>query len=390
MSSVPAVSLIALLQLVSAVDAEVAGGVLPVAGGTQNEAAVTGAVSPTVGVVEPSSRGDRFRSSYSPRAFWRFPNELKLARPAVLHQLELFGAPLLGKRTSFDATSTLTVGELDYTAVTQVFGDTQAVAPADPFVNIFALNARLSLNHQLSRRWSIRTELPWTYQTIGIDDDTFGGPQESMGVGVLQSAEHRLTRTDLLRLAVGTQLAFFPEVDQLSTELTLGWGKTVTRGVQGGVSAGVGRIEELDARGDADRAPAHYYGVGTAFISRERQRGVDSIQLGLDGRLDPFLLEIRPQASLTATTRQTLSPQVALVADVVTYAVAFVDPLETNPSESGFGTSASVFWDQNAVLWRGGIRAGFRTPHWENEFEVREVTGLVFIGAGWFPTRRYR
>ncbi len=405
MPTVSATSLAFALQLFAGAYSEVAAGVLPAPVALdhpqpRSEGAVTVSVAPSVGVQETTRRGARFRAAYSPRAFWRLPNQRcsvqqddsadatdqeGCLRPALLHQLAFAVSPVLEERTTLTMASSLTMGQLDYVGVRQVFGETQANAPIDDslFIEVFALNAAASLRYMVSRRWTLVTEIPWSYSTTPPTVADIEGDQDSQLFGFRQDAIHRLTPTDSLRFAIASQYALFPIRKQVSVEASVGWGKRLMPTLASDVSVGVGRIQEVGSPADGQqKLDPQYYGVGSASLSRTRETGSDSIRFALDARLDPFLFELRPQASLLLATAHQVSRRVSFVADAAAYAVAFVPSIDSSINESGANASASVVWSRQYQV-RGGVRAGFRAPNLVDDFAVREKMAMLYASINW-------
>lgn len=391
-----AAALILGLQLVAAATADVAAGIQPVVAGEPGEPAVTASLSPTIGATDDTRAV--FRGTYSPRAFWRHPYGLGVLRPALLHSLQLAYSPLPRGRTQLALGSNATMGELDYTAVSTVFGTGQSVAPTDPFIDVLRAAIEASLRHAVDQRLATQATLSASYQETSFG--TGSAAFSSYDVRLNPSLSYRLTRRDTLSAVVTSHAAFFDTADQLSLELSAGYARVLSRRLQFTASGGVGRIQEFahddqapdqDVDGRVQLTRPLHYGLGSFALQRSRERGSDTVSVGLGARVDPFLQQMRPLASASVNSVEQLSRRVSLGASATAFTVVFAEPIALAPgdadtfvvSETGANVSSYVSVQFEDLMLSSGFRLGFRAPHLEQTFEMRETEAVLFVRLSW-------
>jgi hypothetical protein len=301
-------------------------------------------------------------------------------------------------RTSLTFTSLTSVGEIDFSLNPGLLGSDETARSQAPVARIFTQSAIASFSHKLAPRWTFQLATPFSYQgPFGKSDDSAEGLSDTtLTAGAAPSISYQLTRLDAIDLAGNTAWAKFESSEQLSSQLTLGWKRGLSTNVQGNISAGLGRTDLLS--GDpvitADGEPLpnpQYFGVGGIGFTHTRQYGLDSVQLSLDARVDPFVQTVRPQATLSMASSLRVKSDVELGAGLSANAVTDSNPLPaeasgngTTASETGLNASMGVTWGNGDLRYRTGVRASARGTHWAADpFEIREELALATFGMTW-------
>lgn len=163
------------LQAAASGDSEVAVGSAPVGLGSFDEREQASAVlrlQPAL-VLGRKSLSSELQLSYSPRLLYRLPNLAGLERPLLLQEARLTYEANASSRHQFFATAEGTYGELDYTAVGDIFGTSQT---GQVDVDIARMQ-RGFVSGGLVARTDARTE--WSV-TFGADYTTFSGASQSI------------------------------------------------------------------------------------------------------------------------------------------------------------------------------------------------------------------
>lgn len=373
------------LQLLGGVDAEVAAGQLPAArAAQQDDLSLTLTVTPSIGFDLPTELGSRATAVYSPRLFVRYPNVLGVGRPALLHQGSAAYRPILRTDRSLTLNAGVRVGELDYTALSLVLGEQQVVAPDDPLIEILSIRGQLEWNQVLSPRWQWQLSTPVVYQkSLNVV-----GVAEMTRAGVVTGAGHRISRRLTWAFAGGGEYVELVGSDYLVAHLRTGGEWRVSRVHSAEFEVGVGRAQLLDS--DADDSPneAFFYPVAGAEWSTRRRTGRENYAFSVDGRIDPVLQAIRPRATFTLSSLERLTRQYSLVAALTASTAVAEPPAVSEVNETSVRANLAVNWSQPDWRLRFGVRAGFRSPHLSQQFEIRERIAMVFLGVSWRPFRR--
>jgi hypothetical protein len=374
------------LQTTGALDAELGAGQLPTVGGQPTELAATATLAPSISLLEPTPLGERFSASYTPRAYWRLPEPGMLHRPALLHLLALSYGPILKPRTEVRLQAGVAFGELDYSAVREVFGDEQTTTLDEP-LQLLSLSAALTVRRTLSRRWSLTVAAPVTFSTMlsGASQSTLPAG-DTVTVGIQPDVSHRLTRRDTVSVGANSTVATFGESQQLSSRVNVGWQRRLSPAVETSVMAGAGRVDVLvvDPARMASRAPEpFYFGVASAGISRRREFGSDSLMVALDARVDPILQAIRPQATLRANTSERVSQRVSVGAGIGAAVAVAPEALVGDPSETLLHASVDCTYNRSPYVFRSGIRGSIAGPHLAQPFQITEQVLMAFVGVNW-------
>lgn len=373
------------LQLLGGVDAEVAAGQLPAARlAQQDDLSMTLTVTPSLGFEVPSALGPRAMALYAPRFFVRYPNVLGVRRPALLHQASAMYRPVVRPDRSLTLDAGVRVGELDYTALSLVLGEQQVVAPEDPLIEILSLRGQAAWSQVLSPRWQWQLSTPVVYQKPLNDV----GVAEMTRVGVASGAAHRVSRRLTWALGGGGEYVELGGADYLVAYVRSGGQWRVSRSHTAGLEVGVGRAQLLDSDADAPGDEAFFYPVAGAEWSTRRRTGRESYALNVDGRIDPVLRAIRPRATLALSTMERWTRQHATVATLTASTAVAEPPEAADVNETSVRANLALNWTQPNWLLRFGVRAGFRSPHLSEKFEIRERIAMVFLGVSWTPFRR--
>jgi hypothetical protein len=372
----------------AAVSAESSAGVLPSSGGREGEVGFTQFVTPQVGLTD-SRHG--FTMTYVPQFSWFLPAPDGLRQPALLHLATLDYELYKSTRSTFTGEAGASYGELNYFAVSQVYGDEQTSTPNDALVRVLTARIGLDFSRQLTRRWSISVQLPVDYSTTRGGDGAAGAGGSTWTTGLLPQVSHRLTRIDQLSLALGAQLVkferpLFPDTTELSSRANMTWGRSLSRRLDMSLSAGGGRIDVLKRAGD-ETSGARYFALAGFSLARRREFGTDSVALNLDAQPDPIRLQLRPMASLTVDTSEQLSKRWTVSAGLRGFGPATTRPETTaatqSPTETGVSAHAALAWAASPVTLTLGIRGGVRGPHWSEPFVAREEEIAGTLGATW-------
>ena len=146
-------------------------------------------------------RSERYsgKLSYTPRLVFRFPNELRLNRPLLLHQFSGAYAAEATRRTELTLAFDGSVGESDFTTTRTILGPSQATLPGDSVNNLLSLNATGSLSHQLSQVTRLTLQLgALRTQSLGEGlDSVFPERTQYLGSLALELSQSRRYTTSL-------------------------------------------------------------------------------------------------------------------------------------------------------------------------------------------------
>lgn len=384
------------IQFVAALNAEAGAGVipLPTAEGTlRPEPSVNAILAPSAGWVEATAQGIRFRAIYSPNFAWRAPqaSSTNVLDPVLVHRLLLDYGPILRPHLVLQFNSQTTLGEVDFSLTPNALGTSQTSRAQQPVVQLFSETFSAMLSRTFTPRWKAQLVLPFSYQTQWGDAPLGVALGDSISGGAQGSLNYSATRLDTLTLRTDALLAKFSNSEQLSVQAQMGWARLLTVRTRTNLALGAGRIFVLERDPNAVNPQpegAQYFAAGDGSISHTREHGMETVQLSLDARVDPFLQTIRPQATFSVISSQTLSPTASFSLDVNASTVTASEPLPSNlgvpVSETSVGTNATFVWGPKRLSYRAGLHGGVRGPHWAvHPFELREETVLAFFAIHW-------
>lgn len=137
---------------------------LQAGGGTQ--AGVIAVLTPTVDG-QYLGHALELRLDYSPRIFWRQPNELKNNRPLVLHLANLSIAGRPARPVRLTAGGNLTAGAADYTSLSFLFGTAaqqQGQRPSDKVTDFLSVSVGAAAEVSVSRTWAVGLDARVTHR----------------------------------------------------------------------------------------------------------------------------------------------------------------------------------------------------------------------------------
>ena len=322
-------------------DGEVAAGRAPVALTGPEESALTFTVTPGV-ALRLRGASDTLALSYTPRIFYRLPNELDLNRPLVLHQVALTEQSEIGRRVNWASAAQLSIGELDYTASGAVFGQSTpagaapgapAGAPASSVLrtsvaDILRAEGQTGLKIDLSRRLSMSLDVSGEYTTplgentaVPIDTGAPVPPGEPppeltvVGPAVPESAQistaagfsYDVSRYDHLGAAAEVTYQWFPDTGiYLSLNPEVSWQTQLSQRTTFDVSAGFAYVITLEANPGFDDDNS-IGGTGSFNLSSvaHKSRNVrvsTSVGASLDWYFDPLAGTSQPRAGVDVGT----------------------------------------------------------------------------------------
>lgn len=333
-------------------DGEVAAGRAPVALTGPEESALTFTVVPGAALRLRSTR-DVLALSYTPRIFYRLPNQLSVDRPLVLHQVSLTEQSELSRRVGWSSAAQLSIGEVDYTASGAVFGQgtpaaavagapggtagapagAAAGAPASSVLrtsvaDILRAEAQTGLNIDLSRRVRLSLDLAGEYTTqlgesttVPVDmgapmmpgepppDLTVTGPvvPESAQISTQASFSYEFSRYDHLAPALAVTYQWFPDTGiYLLLNPDVSWETQLSQRTTLGVSAGFAYVITLESNPGVDDdnsigGTGRFNLASTVYRSRN-VRVSSSLGASLDWYFDPLAGTSQPRAGVDVGT----------------------------------------------------------------------------------------
>lgn len=316
------ISSASVVEAAAGVDGEVAAGRAPVQLTGPEENSVTFTLVPGVGL-RLRSITNTLSLAYTPRIFYRVPNQLNVDRPLVLHQVQLSDTLLASRTMAWASTAGVSIGELDYTASNLVFAPGSS-AVRTSVVDIVRAEGQTGFTLELTRRLRWTADVSAEYTTPLDADETASAPPVTMGnedlsnlVGgtVPESAQvsgrssfsYAMTRSD--RLAVNGEVTYqwFPDTGRfLLLSPDLSWERRLSRQTTLGLSGGFAYVITLATPGGADTGDA-IGGTGSIQIDSEvhRARNVrvsTSFGAGVDWFFDPIAGTSQPRAAVDAGT----------------------------------------------------------------------------------------
>lgn len=375
------------LRLGAAFETEVTAGEVPVSTADGSEASASVSAVPRLRAVVGHEQRTRLQLDYFPRAYFRYPDSLRLGRPTLLHQMRVDFASALSRRTNTGIELQLVYGELDFTATRAVFGPEQVEAQEQAVIDIFRAQGNYEIEGWLTRRTRLSLALPAGYQA------PLGGAKNSTiptatNLGMNPKLIHQLTRRD--RGLVEASGQYF-DVERtptehsrfLQTRLSLGWERLLSRTMRGNLGGGISRVDSLPSS-ESPHA-SEYLGLAVAGLTEQFRRSSAAVTVALDARVDPVLQAVRPQAHTRLSFNHVLSTQTTLGAAVQASLVTAQRPLASDPNESSVGANlVAGFQLSNAAKLHTGVRALWNGPHWSQGLAPRQRTIVGFVGLTLF------
>jgi hypothetical protein len=288
-----------IVEAAAGVDGEVAAGRAPVQANGPEENAVTFTVVPGA-ALRLRSLTNTLTLSYTPRVFYRVPNELDVSRPLVLHQFQLADILRTSRTMTWTSSAQVSVGELDYTASSLVLPPGSSTVQAS-VVDIVRLEGQTGFTLDATRRLRWTTELYGDF-TTPLDDPPSTPPMLPEGVNVPsgvvpESAQlsgrsglsYAVNRADRIGANGEITYQWFPDTGRfllLSPNLT--WDRQLSRESRMSVSAGFAYVITLATPDDSDPGDA-IGGTGSFQFDSTVHRGRNiRVSTGFGANLDWF------------------------------------------------------------------------------------------------------
>lgn len=316
------ISSASVVEAAAGVDGEVAAGRAPVQLTGPEENSLTFTLVPGLGL-RLRSVANTLSLSYTPRIFYRVPNQLNVDRPLVLHQLQLNDTLLTSRNMAWASTAGVSIGELDYTASNLVFAPGSS-AVRTSVVDIVRAEGQTGFTLELTRRFRWTASVSGEYTTpLNVDDTPTAPPvtgegdnlsnvvggtvPESAQVSGKSSFSYAVSRND--RLAVNGEVTYqwFPDTGRfLLLSPDLSWERRLSRQSTLALSGGFAYVITLATPDGSDPGDA-IGGTGSIQFNSELHRARNlrvstSFGAGVDWFFDPIAGTSQPRASVDAGT----------------------------------------------------------------------------------------
>jgi hypothetical protein len=306
------------VEAAAGVDGEVAAGRAPVLLGGPEENSVTFTLVPGA-ALRLRSLTNTLSLAYTPRIFYRVPNELNVSRPLVLHQVQLNDVLRTARDTTWTSTAALSVGELDYTASSLVFSPGSS-AVRTSVADIVRGEAQTGFSIDVTRRFRWKTDFSGEFTTpLGDQSSTpppatagadfsnvaQGNVPESAQLSGKSSLSYAVSRYD--RIAANGEVTYqwFPDTGRfLLLSPDLSWDSQFSRETTLSVSAGFAYVITLATADGSDPGDA-IGGTGgfklSSVMYKARNIKVSTgFGANLDWFFDPIAGTSQPRASADA------------------------------------------------------------------------------------------
>jgi hypothetical protein len=306
----------AVVEAAVGADAEVAAGRAPIDVDSPEENSLTFTLVPGA-AVRLRSKTTSLTLSYAPRIFYRLPNALELDRPLVLHQIGLDHTAALSHDIAWASGAKLSIGEVDYTAGSLIFGAGTTSVPTS-VADVFRLEVQTGLKFELSRRARLSWDLSGDY-TTSLGDS--GAPPAVMptpgaqtptvvNVRLPESAQlssqwslaYAVTHTDRVGPAAELTYQWFPDTGRyLLLSPNLFWERQLSRRTDIGVSAGIAYVMTLETAqigGDTsdNLGGTGSFKLGSVLYKSRRVSWTTRLNASLDWYFDPLAGTSQPRA----------------------------------------------------------------------------------------------
>ncbi|HTV25435.1 MAG TPA: hypothetical protein VMG12_42360 [Polyangiaceae bacterium] len=307
------------VEVAAGVDGEVAAGRAPVQLTGPEENSLTFTLVPGVGL-RLRSLTNTLSLAYTPRVFYRVPNQLDVSRPLLLHQLQLNDTLLTARNMAWTSTAGLSVGELDYTASGLFPVGSSAVRAA--VVDIVRAEGQTGFSYDITRRFRWTADVSAQY-TTPLDDDApatpppvtmDGGDFSNLVVGTVpesaqvsgrSSFSYALSRQD--RVAANGEVTYqwFPDTGRfLLLSPDLSWERQLSKQTTLALSGGFAYVITL-ATADGSNPGDALGGTGSIQLNSELHRARNvrvsaNFASGIDWFFDPIAGTSQPRASVDA------------------------------------------------------------------------------------------
>lgn len=303
------------------IDAQLRTGWAPVSQYAPPSAGVVFVLTPTGILNHTHRRFGTLTLSYTPRIFFRQPNQLSLRRPLVYHQLNLTYRRGLSTRWQMASTLAGRYGELDYNAAGQGFDAGQTDVGDASVLSFASGDATVAFTGQVTPRTTMLVSLLGGHRrpvALETDGATGGGlATAARTYGTLNLAPgYRLTTRDNVTLGVTSSVFDFdPGSVFTSLDTRVGYQRFLQDDLQLYMNAGV-FTSILLARQDAviDQRPVLAFPVGDVGVngrlkSRARYRIDGGGSIGTFGLYEASSGRVVYRGRATAATAVTFPPR---------------------------------------------------------------------------------
>jgi hypothetical protein len=281
-----------------------------------------GVIKPgVIGILTPDlqlsylSRTAEMRLDYGARIFWRQPNDSSSLRPLILHAVNFLGSVQATRNLKLTGNVNASIGESDYTILTQILGPGQAALPtvADFFSATAAVGAQLNVSRTsifgMSLAVTQRRPLGATANVPVVDPTMPPFPRQTSVVAT-PSFGFDLTRQDQLTLVSPMSYGTYSGgIDILTVSPQVRWRAHLTSNYDLRIGAGIAyaRVEPALPT-SSPVAPVGEVGVETRLADTGAVATRASAGVRVDYFVDPVLGTAGPRASLVLGLWSTLTP----------------------------------------------------------------------------------
>ena len=373
---------------------ELRGGIAPIQPGRPEVPSFLMLVVPNIDFRYRHRRAGVLGFGYSPRMFYRVPNQLGVQRPLFLHQLSLTYSVPLDRRWELYARTNASIGDIDYTAASLVFQGPQANLANTPVLSFAIGDAELRFVGRIRPRHTITFATTAGYR-IALDpqDQPIQGPGGMTNAPLLSYPNQRAgylglgysyaaSRRDQISItSYNGVIEFDPGGIFVSNDGRVGWNHQIRRRVLSEIDAGALSAQVVSVDPGVPVVPrSKVQPVGNARISgrlRSRARYTldGSIGATYTGFFDAVRGQLSPRAGGSVTLTAAFPPRwsVGLISSLFTPATARPLP----PIVLNMATGQSVPQTETIILNQIPIRyrvndemsiefgaiANFRMPH---------------------------
>lgn len=308
-------------------DGEVAAGRAPIALVGREENSLTFTVVPGAGL-RLRGTSETVSLSYTPRIFYRLPNELGVDRPLLLHQVSLAHQSEVSRRVGWSNSAQLSVGEVDYTAAGVVFDPRVSSVVRSSVADMLRAEGQTGLKFDMTRRLRLSWDVTGEYTTpldgtttAPIDPGAMVPTDEPppaltvIGDAVPESAQistqaglsYEVSRFD--HLASGAEITYqwFPDTGRyLLLSPNVSWDTQLSQRTTLAVSAGFAYVITLEANEGVDDSNSiggtGSFNVGSVVYKSREVSVSTSVNASLDWYFDPLAGTSQPRAGVDLST----------------------------------------------------------------------------------------
>jgi len=319
------------------------------------------------------SRTTDLRLDYSPRIFWREPNDLNTHRPLILHVANFVAVSQASRTLRLTGSANASIGESDYTALAQLLGPTQAAIPS--VVDFLSVTSSAGAVANLSRRATFGAALTFTHRrplgaaaTVVLPDPSMTPFPRQTSFTASPSLRVNLSRADDLILTSPVSYGTYSTgVDILTVSPQVGWLTHLSPLYDLRAALGIAYARVVPALTTSSPvAPVGELGLDMRLSNQGGVATRASTGVRVDYFVDPVLGTAGPRALVLLGLSSTLNPD-WLVGIDASYSTVFVGtspgPMGYQPDETAVSVSIPVrFRASDNLLTEFGFRYSDRAP----------------------------